>query len=265
MYSKAQITSKWFRYLLSASNGRGHGIHSPFVYELVREIFNNDTDYYAYKLIETARKQLLSDTRTVVAEDFGAGSALKKKTRTTVKGIAGSALSDQKFCRLLFRLASFYKARNIIELGSSLGISTSYLASADEQSRVVTMEGSSAIAAVAKENFEKLKLGNITQITGDFDSSLPDIVSANSPSDLVFIDGNHRKEAVLRYFELFLARISSSSCIIIHDIHWSRGMEESWAAIQEHPAVKMSVDIFSAGLVFFRNEFQVKQNFTIRF
>jgi len=60
-------------------------------------------------------------------------------------------------------------------------------------------------------------------------------------------------------------KISASSLIVIHDIHWSREMEEAWEIIQNHPHVKLSIDIFSAGLVFFRNEFRVKQQFVIRF
>jgi len=152
-----------------------------------------------------------------------------------------------------------------MELGSSLGISTAYLASADAASRVVTMEGSPAIAGIARETFEKLKLRNISQSTGNFETTLSGQIEQNPPSDLVFIDGNHRKKPVLEYFEKFLNKISDSSLIIIHDIHWSREMEEAWDIIQADPRVKMTIDIFSAGLVFFRNEFKVKQQFVIRF
>jgi len=127
------------------------------------------------------------------------------------------------------------------------------------------MEGSPAIAGIAHENFQKLKLRNITQSTGDFETTLPEQIEWNPPPDMVFIDGNHRKKPVLEYFEKFLNKISDSSLIIVHDIHWSREMEEAWETIQADPRVKMSIDIFSAGLVFFRNEFKVKQQFVIRF
>jgi predicted O-methyltransferase YrrM len=265
MYSKSQLALKWFQYYALASNGKGHGIHSPFVYELIREVFNDDRDYYAYKLIETVKKSMLQDKRVLDVQDMGAASRKKKFFKKTICEIARNAVSDQKFGRLLFRLANFYHARVIMELGSSLGISTAYLASADAESRVVTMEGSPAIASIARETFQKLKLGNITLSTGNFDSTLPDQLEQNPPSDLVFIDGNHRKKPVLDYFEKILKKISESSLIIIHDIHWSRDMEEAWETIQNDPRVKMSIDIFSAGLVFFRNEFKIKQQFVIRF
>jgi predicted O-methyltransferase YrrM len=263
MYSKSQLAVKWFQYFTQASNSKGHGIHSPFVYELVREVLNDDRDYYAYKLIETVKKNLLLDNRILQVSDFGASG--KENSDRKISTIAKKSVSEQKFGRLLFRLANYYKASNIMELGTSLGISTAYLASADVNSRVITLEGSAAIADMARETFQKLKLKNISQVIGNFDETLSNQIISNPSPDLIFIDGNHRQKPLLNYFEQFLNKISFPSIIIIHDIHWSKEMEETWSLIQDHPAVKMSIDIFSAGLIFFRNEFRVKQKFTIRF
>lgn len=263
MYSRSKIAIKWLQYFLRASNGKGHGIHSPFVYEFVCEVLNDRRSYYAYEEIEKTKKNLLLDKRTIRVHDFGAGSPGVSEKR--ISEIAGNAVSSQKFGRLLFRLVNYYPSRLVIEMGSSLGISTAYLASADSMSRVITIEGSPAVAAVANETFSHLGLKNITQFTGNFEKELENVIALNPPADLVFIDGNHRKKPVLQYFEQFLNRISPAALIIIHDIHWSNEMEEAWAIIQKHPRVKMSIDIFSAGLVFFRDEFQVKQQFTVRF
>jgi predicted O-methyltransferase YrrM len=208
---------------------------------------------------------MLQDQRVLDVHDLGAGSKKKTHSKKTICEITRDVVSDQKFGRLLFRLANFYRARVILELGSSLGISTAYLASADAASKVVTIEGSPAVASIAHETFQKLKLRNITQSTGSFETTLSEQIERNPPPDLVFIDGNHRKKPVLEYFEKILNKISNSSLIIIHDIHWSREMEEAWKIIQADPRVNMSIDIFSAGLVFFRNEFKVKQQFVIRF
>ena len=265
MYSKSQLALKWFRYFVLASNAKGHGIHSPFVYELVTAVLNDKRYYYAYEKIEGLKKTLLQDEQNLLVNDPGAGSLQSREGLKKVSEIAGTAVSTQKFGRLLFRLANYYRARTIIEMGSSLGISTAYLAAADPLSRVITMEGYPAISAIAIETFRQLEFKNITLVTGNFEDSLKDLMDENPPADLVFIDGNHRKKPVLEYFENLLYKISPASLIIIHDIHWSLEMEEAWAIIQQHPKVNMSIDIFSAGLVFFRDEFRVKQQFVIRF
>jgi len=265
MYSYYQLALKWFRYLIYSSNGRGHGIHSPFVYELVREVLNDRSHYDAYGEIEALKKRLLRDQRILTVEDAGAGSTGNPFHEKRVSQIAAKSVSTRKFGRLLFRLARHYHARQIIELGTSLGISASYLASTNAASRVVTLEGSAAISQVAAETFRQLQLDNIIQVTGRFEDTLEKVIRTNPAVDLVFLDGNHRKEAVLDYFERFLKNMSTSSLMVIHDVHWSQEMEEAWAIIRASPHVKMTIDIFSAGLVFFREEFKVKQNFTIRF
>jgi predicted O-methyltransferase YrrM len=265
MYSKSQLAFKWFRYACTASNGRGHGVHSPFVYEFIREVLLDKQSYPAYNKIEAVRKTLLKDKRQLALTDFGAGSSLGGKTTKKISAIAATALSSRKFGRLLFRLAHHYGAVSIIELGSSLGISTAYLASGNPSSHVTTMEGSPAIAQIAGETFEQLGLKNISLVTGNFNDGLARVVGSNPPADLVFIDGNHRKKPVLEYFETFLNKTSPGSLIIIHDIHWSAEMEEAWTIICRDPRVKLSIDLFSAGLIFFREEFLVKQEFIIRF
>src|ERR1700676_3502471 len=100
MYSKSQLASKWFQYYIRAYNGRGHGIHSPFVYQLVREVFNDDRDYYAFKLIETVKKNLLKDNRVLSVQDLGAGSTQKKASKKKISDITRNAVSEQKFGRL---------------------------------------------------------------------------------------------------------------------------------------------------------------------
>jgi predicted O-methyltransferase YrrM len=265
MYSKSRLAFKWITYYIRASSGKGHGIHSPFVYDLITSVFNDKRSYYAYEKIENVKKLLLQDSRTIGQDDPGAGSRRMNGTSKIISDIAVSSVSTQKFGRLLFRMANHYSAGTIIELGSSLGISAAYLASADRVKRVITIEGSPYIGEIAKETFDRLKLDNVQLIHGNFNEVLDEVISSNAPSDIVFIDGNHRKKAVLEYFEKFLQKISPSSLIIIHDIHWSRDMEEAWKIIKSHPKVKMSIDIFSAGLIFFREEFQVRQQFTIRF
>ena len=265
MYSPFQLLKKYIRYQLQSSNAKGHGVHSPFVYDFIRKVLIDNRKFYAYDAIETCRKDLLKNNRVLHIEDFGAGSRLKKTNQRTISEIAHSSLKPKKFSQLLFRIINHYAPENILELGTSFGITTAYLAAAKENAIVHTMEGSSEVAAVANSNFESLGLKNIRIITGNFDDTLPAFVEEQEKLDLVFVDGNHRLEPTLRYFEKILTKTTENSILIFDDIHWSEEMEAAWATIQQHSSVTVSIDLFFIGLVFFRKENKVKQHFSIRF
>lgn len=265
MYSAFQLFKKYIRYRLQASNAKGHGVHSPFVYDFIRKVLIDKRKFYAYDAIEAGRENLLKDKRVLHIEDFGAGSRLKKTNQRTISEIAHSSLKPKKFSQLLFRIINHYAPENILELGTSLGITTAYLASAKENAIVHTMEGSTEVAAIAKSNFESLGLKNIRIITGNFDDTLPAFVEEQERLDLVFVDGNHRLEPTLCYFEKILTKTTENSIIIFDDIHWSEEMEAAWATIQQHCSVTVTIDLFFIGLVFFRKENKVKQHFSIKF
>ncbi|WP_315822000.1 class I SAM-dependent methyltransferase [Paraflavitalea speifideaquila] len=139
------------------------------------------------------------------------------------------------------------------------------MALANPTTSVMTGEGSQAIAAKALSNFQQLGLQRIQLEPGNFDETLPAMLARLSPVELAFIDGNHRLEPTLHYFEQLLPHITDKSIIILDDIHWSEGMEQAWQQVKEHPAVTLTVDLFFIGLVFFRKDFKVKQHFTVRF
>ncbi len=266
MYNKFQFASKYINYYLTASNGKGHGVHSPFVFEFITKVLNDDRDYYCYEAIETLRRQLMQDETVLSIEDFGAGSRLNLQQQRTVASIASSSLKPKKIAQLFFRMVNFYQPKNILELGTSLGITTAYLAFANTNNPVVTMEGSKEIAAAAQKNFDALHLSNIKIVQGNFDETLaPSINNQLSAISFVFIDGNHRKEPTIKYFEQLLLKTNKHSILIFDDVHWSKEMEEAWEFIKAHPAVTLTIDLFFIGVVFFRKEQKEKEHFTIRF
>lgn len=265
MYTRLQLAKKYFNYYLSASNGKGHGVHSPFVFDFIKMVLNDNNNYPDYNPIEKLRKELLQDNRVIEVEDFGAGSLAVPHKQKKVSDIAGSFLKPKKFAHLLFRIVKYYKPKTIIELGTSLGITSSYLASVNKSSEVYTLEGSVNTASIAQENFNKLGLHNIKLIPGNFDDTLPGLISKLDQVDLAFVDGNHRKEPTLNYFNQFLHRATEDSIFIFDDIHWSAEMEEAWKEIRQHPSVTLTIDLFFIGLVFFKKDFKAKQHFSIRF
>ncbi len=265
MYSPYQLGIKYLRYYLTASNGKGHGIHSPFVFNLVTAVLNDKTVYEDYKQIEVLRKELLLNKTVLRVEDFGAGSVMGLSKQRTVQQIAASSLKKPKYAQLLYRLVKHFQPKQILELGTSLGITTAYLASAKKDADVVTMEGSVAITFTAERNFQLLHLSNIKVVTGNFDHTLQPAIAQLPTVNFVFVDGNHRKEPTLNYFEQLLQKSTDSTVFVFDDIHWSREMEEAWITIKQHPSVTVTVDLFFIGLVFFRKEQLEKEHFVIRF
>jgi predicted O-methyltransferase YrrM len=265
MYSPIKLASKYFTYYLNAANGKGHGVHSPFVFDFITNVLNDTRTFYAYDEIEKLRRSLLSDKRILTIEDFGAGSGVFKSNQRKVSNIARSSLKPKKYGQLMFRMVDYYRTNTIIELGTSLGITTAYLASGNLKGQVHTFEGAKQVAQVSRQNFEKLSLKNIELIEGNFDHTLQPYLSKVSKVDFAFVDGNHRKEPTIQYFEQLLTKANEHSIFIFDDIHWSPGMEDAWSHIQQHPSVTLTIDLFFIGLVFFRKEQKVAQHFTIRF
>ena len=265
MFSRFQLAKKYLHYYFNAHNSRGHGIHSPFVFRFVKDVLNDTTDYKAYHTIESLRRELLHDDRLIEVEDMGAGSVKSKSRQRKVSEIARNAAKPKKFAQLLFRIVQYYQPVTILELGTSLGITTCYLASGSPAARVITLEGAKAIADIARINIIKKGLQNVQVVEGNFDDTLESSLTEMGKLDLAFIDGNHRKEPTIRYFHELSGKIHYGSILIFDDIHWSSEMEEAWEIIKADASVTLSIDLFFIGILFFRDDFKIKQHFIIDF
>ena len=265
MYSRFQLIKKWLRYYLTASSGKGHGIHSPFVFDLVKNVLRDKKEYDHYSSFEAARRRLLKQTAEIDVEDFGAGSSVIKTNKRKISEIAKSSMKPARYAQLLYRIVKYYQPENILELGTSFGITASYLAIGNPRARLFTIEGSPAIAKIARNSFRELKLKNIELMEGDFNKLLPSLLGKLKSIDLAFVDGNHKKEPTLDYFRQLLSHSNKSTILIFDDIHWSREMEEAWAEIKLSHQVTLTIDLFFIGIVFVNPELKVKQDFVIRF
>lgn len=265
MYSSFQLAKKYLRYYFAASNGKGHGTHSPFVFDFITHVLIDKKKYACYAEIEQLRTTLKTDGAIIEVEDFGAGSAHIKANRRVVKDIAHSSLKPKKYAQLLYRMVQYYQPQNVLELGTSFGITTAYLAFGNKAATIFSCEGATTIAAIAKQNFTQLKLQNIKLIQGDFAVTLPPLFSSLHKIDFAFVDGNHRKAPTLQYFEQLLLQATNSTILVFDDIHWSKEMEEAWVNIQQHPAVTLTIDLFFIGIVSVNTAIKVKQHFTIAY
>ena len=265
MYTRLQLAKKFIHYYFSASNGRGHGIHSPFVFDFVTNVLNDTREFYPYESIESVRRQLMKDKSLIEIEDFGAGSAHQSNKQRSIGSVAKHASKSKKLSRLLFRIVHYYQPKIILELGTSLGISSAYMASANPGARIISIEGASSVARLAQLHHNFLHIDNVEVRIGHFDDILPLTLKELARVDLAFVDGNHRLEPTMQYFEQLITYTTAQSMLIFDDIHWSEEMEEAWRNIKKHHSVTASIDLFFIGIILFRPEFKSKQEFSIRF
>lgn len=252
-------------YLIYKKNAVGkHGVHSPFVFDLMRQVFDKNDIFYAFKPIELIRESLKLDNTVLLIEDLGAGSKKNASNKRTVRQLIKNSAKAPKYGQLLFRLANYIEADNILELGTSLGMSTLYLANSRRYSKIYTLEGSEEIAKTAKDNFNKMKLKNIELIKGNFNKTLKPLLDKLTKVDFVFFDGNHKEKPTIEYFEKCLTKIHNNTIFVFDDIYWSEEMTRAWETIKSNNKVTTTIDIFEMGIVFFKAELP-KQHLVINY
>jgi predicted O-methyltransferase YrrM len=255
----------YLRYLILSSHRKGHGIHSPFVFDLVSRIFRNKLDHDIVLYIEKVRKKMISDQRIIEINDLGSGSVRNRKDKTRrVSEIARYSSVSKKHCILLSNMAREFGEPCIIELGTSLGISSMYMALNCPDTILHTIEGCSERAKIAAENFEQARIKNIILYNRSFDEVLPEILDLCPKPGLVFIDGNHRRESLLRYFSMIAERSDNRTVVMVDDIYLSPEMELAWNEIKVHSKVSVTIDVHSMGIVFFRKGIN-SNHFVVRY
>lgn len=252
---------KYFNFLKKATNQ--HGVHSPFVYQLITKcIYQKSSNLIRYKLL-SVRQQLTENKTYINVTDFGSGSRIFKSNTRKVKDIAKNAGISKKYGLLLNRLIAYLKVKNVLEIGTSLGLATNAMA-INNDVNIETLEGCPETLKVAIDLFHTSGVSKkIKTHQGKFEEILPNVIK-DQKFDLIYFDGNHQKEATLHYFEQCLKSKHNNSVFIFDDIYWSDEMEEAWNMIKNHPEVKVTIDLFQWGMVFFRRE-QEKEHFKIRF
>ncbi len=254
-YGRFRIARKYLKYY--TSSGNKHDVHSPFVYEFVTEVLKK-TRKAKSNDIEVERSRLIRSKQVIDFTDFGKNGNVFERS---ISDMAKKALKSKKYARLLGRIVQFYECKNVLELGTSLGITTAYLAKHSE-GQVTSLEGDASVAGIAQNIWGQLGLSNVHSIVGNFDNTL-DQVSENQ-FDMIYIDGNHKLEPTLRYFNLLLEKATEDTLFVLDDIHYSRGMEQAWSSIKNHPRVTASIDLFFLGIVTINPGYS-KQEFLLKY
>jgi predicted O-methyltransferase YrrM len=253
-----QIRS-YLQFLWNSTNQ--HGVHSPFVFDLVTKCFYDKNPKAAYAILDDYRNSLFQNHGSIAVADFGAGSKVFKSNQREIAKIAKTAGITSKQAKLLYRIVHYLQPNRILEIGTSLGLATRALSLGNQSACITTLEGCPQTAAIAKRQFAKFDLNNIDITVAEFDTILSGF--SLSTFDFIYFDGNHQNEATLNYFEYLLPTITNQTVWIFDDIHWSAEMEAAWKTIKKHPKVTVTIDTFQWGIVFFRKE-QEKEHFVIR-
>ena len=256
------LASRYLHYWLNAIDE--HSLHAPFIFEFYTQVVKSDVCLPVFQEIETYRKERLKNHRLVKVGNLGAPSLVENSFERKISSIARHSLSSAKFSRFLFRLAGYMQPSNIMELGTSLGINTLYLSSYHPACKVVTFEGCRTHIEQAVSLFAQWKSKNIELIAGNIDDTLSTYLAQHTSVDMVYLDANHRYEPTLKYFNLLMNHVTPNSVLLFDDIHWSTEMENAWKQIKQHKRVTLTIDIFDAGLVFFRPLLS-KQHYTLSF
>lgn len=248
------------KYVFTARHRKGFGVHSPFVFHLLNFVIFEKYPFYAYEPIEQIRSKMLHNKAVVHLTDYGTGN----KQKNCVANIAKCSLESAKFGQLLFRLVNRFNPKNILELGTSLGISTMYMAIPSSNAHVVTIEGSKSLCDIAKQNFKQLGIKNVKVVNDNIDNSIDTILLEMPTLDFVYFDANHTKEATLRYFDKCLQKTNKTTIFVFDDIHYSLEMESAWHDIKTNRKVHLSIDLYHFGLIFFNDDLP-KQDYVVAF
>lgn len=254
---------KYINYQLTSCTE--HDLHSPFLYNFYEELIKNENPFGDFDTLNELRTKLSKNNTSIAVTDFGAGSKKFDNSTRVIKEIYKHGIAPKKQAEFLYRLVNKFQPKTIIELGTSIGLTTLYFSKALPNSMIYTIEGCPNLYEFSKKNFIENNAKNITSINGNFNDKFPALLNEIENIDFIYIDGNHGYEPTLNYFEHSLKKINKNSIIVFDDINWSDDMQKAWQIIHQHPTVTLSLDLFYFGIVFFRTENKEKEHFILKF
>lgn len=203
-------------------------VHSPMVYQFCEAVLDDHRWYYAFETIEVERRRLQQDTSLLPNPGFGAGSHAGSAEENEVRTILKTSSSQPWKGRLLFRICKWWQPDIIIEFGTSLGISASYLASAKQNAPLYAIDGNAAGLAIAQTLWNALQLTNIHPVPTRFQDAWQHLPNLKNQRVLIFLDGDHKSEHVSKLLDAISLHCTKPFLVIIDDIRWSADMENGW-------------------------------------
>ena len=221
---------------------KGYGVHSPFVFDLITNVIEDKSAYYAYHDISLIRKQLTQNNTFIHC---------KGKRITVKKAVQRDGIS-QKEGEFLFRLTNHYKPRSILAIGSSLGLTPLYLGKYDSTAHCITLESEPDFAEMATHLLSKETNPSLQIRTGAYHESVSDAISQLKQIDCIFADKNVRISDLDVFFNHCLSFIHDHTFCVLAGIRSSSEKYRYWKQLSQHPQITVAVDLFQMGLLFFQ-------------
>jgi len=264
------MNNKWYQllkgidYYLFSKHGRGYGIHSPFIYDFIRNVLLEACSYDKCSPVKKEFKAFASKIEYLVSNhNIGAGSN-SIANNNSFKRLAKTSGLPKKYLSLLCRIVDYYQFSNLLELGTCCGLTSATLASSRPDIHVTTVEGNEDRFNLAKQFFQHLELKNVTSYHNQFNSQLRELKTKDIFYDLIFIDGDHTYDATVKNYDEALLLLKPNGIIVLDDIYWSKGMTEAWEYVKSSNSAVVTIDLYRLGIVFLDRK-QAKQHFTIRY
>ena len=231
-----------------------HGVHSPFVYRLIDEVIYDLHAKSDYPNLKHFCQILRYDDRSILVHDQS----------TSVKVFVKNKCKSLRSAQLIYRLANYFSPNQVIELGTSMGIDTAYVAKSAPQARIISMDQDVDTAAFTSENLAKQAIKNVQILTGDLSQVFPDVLAELQSLDFVLINRGHDKEAMINYLNQCVPKLKETSVVVVDAIYRDKEMNEFWQQMKIHPQITVTIDLFQMGLAFVRPQ-QAEEHFKIRF
>jgi len=254
------LVREYIKYCLIAKNR--HGIHSPFVYDFNDNCLSTPIPEFEYQVFKGLKKSFLKNHNKIDVRDLGAGSKKLNKQRT-ISQIAKVSGSNDKYGKLLYRIVAHYQPKEVLELGTSLGLGTYMMAAASEDIHITTVEGCENTFEIARRSFPSSQHIKVDFINSDFITFLKNLRN-HPPFDLIFIDGDHKSERLLKQLELLAPYMHDETIVLLDDIRWSKDMLKAWSLLVKDADYHLTIDLFKMGVVL-RRSHQQKEHFVIRY
>ena len=240
---------KYMEHLYYRKHKYGRSIHAPYLFSLVNGVVFNGLKSDTPPGIIAAHRSLFREHTMINTGGFGAGSSVKRSPKRKVSSMVRKSSISFRYAKLLYRISKWYNPEMILELGTGVGVSTSYLASGQPGIPVHSIEGSKEKVAFALRFMKSNSLDNVTISCGELDQELNKMLPNLPDRLLVFMDANHRYEPTIRNMRSLLSAVKEDALILMDDIYWSPDMNRAWKEVISWPKVRVSIDLFQMGIL----------------